>query len=76
MKDTLLNLLVGVVIVAILAGTIMGLLAMGKRWHAAEACMEDEAWVAVHFETEGAFEDSHGVTRACVNVEELIGGTG
>ena len=60
------------IVIAILVGTVFyGLVSMGKRWHAAEACLEDEAWIAVDHNTPGAFVDSHGVTRACVTVEEL-----
>ena len=60
------------VAIAIIVGTVFyGMTAMGKRWHAAEGCTEDEAWIAVDYQTPGAFEDSHGVTRACVNIEEI-----
>lgn len=29
-------------------------------------CQEDEDWATVHYETPGAVEDHHGVTRMCV----------
>ncbi len=34
-------------------------------------CQEDEAWAAVHFDTAGAVEDMHGVSRKCVPVDDL-----
>lgn len=55
----------------ILGAAFYATLSIGKSFHAAEACVEDEAWIAVDYQTPGAFVDSHGVTRACVNVEEI-----
>ncbi len=34
-------------------------------------CQEDEAWVTVDHHTIGAVEDEAGVSRLCVNMEEL-----
>ena len=36
------------------------------------SCQEDEAWTPVHHETPGAIEDSYGVSRMCVNVEDIV----
>ena len=35
-------------------------------------CQEDEAWIAVDYRDLDGFEDSHGVTRACRSVDQLI----
>ena len=40
--------------------------------HLADQCPEDEAWVAVHYDDPRGVDDIHGVTRACVNHEELV----
>lgn len=42
------------------------------RTHAADACHEDEVWAPVHYETPGAIEDVHGVSRMCINVEQYV----
>lgn len=71
MRDTIYNAIAVFVILTIAVGFVFGLVSMGKRWHAAENCREDEAWIAVDYNTPNAFVDSNGVTRACVNVEEI-----
>ena len=71
MRDSIYNTFVMVLIAMVVIGLAYGLISLGKRWHAAEGCREDEAWVAVHHNTPMSFVDSHGVTRACVNIEEL-----
>ena len=35
-------------------------------------CEEDEDWATVHYEDPRGVEDPQGVTRACVNHEELV----
>ena len=35
-------------------------------------CQEDEAWIAVDYRSLDGVEDSHGVTRACRSVDQLI----
>ncbi len=39
--------------------------------HPADMCREDEAWTAVDWQTPGGNWDRHGVTRMCVNTEEI-----
>lgn len=71
MRDTIYNAIAAFVILTIAVGFVFGLVSMGKRWHAAEACQEDEAWIAVDHNTPNAFVDSHGVTRACINIDDM-----
>ena len=40
--------------------------------HPAEGCAEDGAWVAVNHHDRDAVEDSHGVSRACRNIDDVI----
>ncbi len=40
--------------------------------HPADQCQEDEAWIAVNWKDGDAFEDIHGVSRACRSVDQLI----
>jgi len=39
--------------------------------HPADNCHEDEAYTPVDYLTPGALEDVHGVTRVCVNLDEI-----
>ena len=39
--------------------------------HPADACHEDQAWTAVDYRDPLGVEDIHGVTRRCVNVDEM-----
>ena len=43
-----------------------------RQPHLADNCQEDEDWATVHWETPNAVDDIHGVTRLCVNHEELV----
>ena len=40
--------------------------------HPADSCQEDEAWIAVDHHALDAIEDTHGVSRACRNIDDLI----
>jgi hypothetical protein len=40
--------------------------------HLADQCQEDEDYTAVHYETPGAVDDIHGVTRMCRPVDDII----
>ena len=40
--------------------------------HPAEGCAEDGAWIAVNHHDRDAVEDSHGVSRACRSIDDLI----
>jgi hypothetical protein len=35
-------------------------------------CHEDEEWAVVHYQDPKGQEDMHGVSRACVNHEDLF----
>lgn len=57
-------------LVVIIAAVTIAISAFGtSQPHAADACREDESWVAVDYLDPRGSEDLHGVSRACVNVE-------
>ena len=41
--------------------------------HPADSCLEDQAYVPVDYRDPIGVEDIRGVTRACVNIDELAG---
>ena len=56
--------------IGFIAGAALFALLIG---HPAEPdCQEDEAWIAVDYRALDGVEDSHGVTRACRNVDQLL----
>ena len=58
-------------LVVITAAASIAVSAFGaSQPHAADACQEDENWIAVHYLDPRGREDTHGVSRACVNVED------
>ncbi len=71
MRDTVYNaatFLAIAIFVAFISYTAVTLI---SNMHAAEACMEDEVWAPVEYGTPDSSEDSHGVNRVCVNIEEM-----
>ncbi len=59
--------LVAALLVAVTVATLLLVPA-----HPAEGCAEDGAWVAVDHHSRDAVEDSHGVSRACRSIDDLI----
>ena len=57
-------------LIALMVGVLVGLL--GRPGHPAASCQEDGAWVAVDHHALDATEDTHGVSRACRNIDDLI----
>ena len=57
---------------AILLTALIVMVVIGNPAHPADSCQEDEAWVAVDHHALDAVEDTHGVSRACRNIDDLI----
>ena len=45
---------------------------LATNTHPADACQEDGAWIAVDHHDADGVEDSHGVTRACRSIDDLL----
>lgn len=71
MRDTLYNAIALIAIMAFAAFIAYASVTIVLNMHPAEACMEDEVWAPVHYQTQGADRDAGGVTRMCVNIDEL-----
>ncbi len=59
-----------IVVALILTSLFVVYVAHANPIHPADSCMEDEAWVPVNYKLDIGREDAHGVTRACVNIDE------
>ncbi len=68
MRDTILNTIAILAIAAFLGFATFTLVTIGKQSHPSEACKEDEAWIAT---PDGNYQDAHGVTRACIPLDDL-----